>query len=140
MSAHPEVTEARERIGRKRGGNSWKGTRGEALSHLAGWNWRVGGLVTNGRYSRARSKNLVNKTVVPPVYSASWLNFHLFHASSPRSRPSLTCCSTFVAHVVCTGFHELCHALISLTLTVDPSHSIVTYCNYSLIVIILYLL
>lgn len=48
------------------------------------------GLVTNGRYSRARSKNLVNKTVAPPVYSASWLNFHLFHASSPRSRPSLT--------------------------------------------------
>lgn len=90
MSAHPEVTEARERIARKRGGNSWKGTNERRGTFSPRGLKLTSGLVTNGRYSRARSKNLVNKTVVPPVYSASWLNFHLFHASSPHSRPSLT--------------------------------------------------
>lgn len=128
MSAHPEVTEARERIARKRGGNSWKGTNERRGTFSPRGLKLTSGLVTNGRYSRARSKNLVNKTVVPLVYSASWLNFHLFHASSPRSRPSLT----LVLHFRNTR----CLHWVSWTLSCSYIIDLSCWCSHSILVTI----
>lgn len=64
---------------------------------------------------KPRKQNSSTAGGTVPRGSTSTCFTRLLHTRALHS-PS---CSTFVTHGgVCTGFHELCHALISLTLTV----------------------